>query len=293
MNENVTQDGIDDDAVAPVSAETPDVTNTSTDTEQPKDSGGADWRASVTKGDLSTQAERYTSIDALVQSTIDMRRKMSTSVNIPGKDSSDQDRADFNEKMGVPKSTEDYKINLPQELDASLRPDDAGMADLRGSLEGMRAAGASQSVIDAGLQLHFGVMQSQRAAQIEADQAFSKESMVILEKKWGADYEDNKKIAASSAEQLFGDNFEAMRSLETSDGRFILDHPHVMEMLANIGREMGDSHLGGVVSTDQRMSIDQQADDFRDKAREALAKGNSQLAAEYDRKEREVLAKLG
>lgn len=258
--------------------------------EAPSEGG---WRDGIAEGPLLDQANRYTSVGAVVQATMDMRQKLSNAVIKPGDNATDEDRADFNEKMGVPTSTDDYQINLPEGLDASIVPTDEEQVGLKQSLEGMRAAGASQSVIDQGLALHYNAMQVQKQAEIEADTAYSKESMAILEKEWGADAKENKSIAANAASKLFGDNFENVRQIEMKDGRFLLDHPDMLRMLANIGREIGDSVLGGVVSDEQRASLKEKVQEVRQKKAEAMEKGNIKEANILDQQERDIYAQMG
>jgi len=260
----------------------------------PSDPAPSDtWRTGIAEGPLLEQANRYTSPTAAIQANVDMRKKLSTAVVIPGEGATDEERADFNTKMGVPTSTDDYQINLPEGLDASIVPSEEATAGLKQSLEGMRTAGASQAVINEGLALHFNALQVSKQAEIDADAAFTKETMSILEKEWGPDLDENKAIATNAAPKIFGEHFEEARQIEMKDGRFLMDHPVMMRMLANMGREIGDSVLGGVISTEQRASIMEQADDVRAKRNEALSKGNTVLAQQLDEQERTLLAKAG
>ena len=250
------------------------------------------WRDGIEEGPLLDQANRYTTAQAAIQGNLDMRKKMSTAVNIPGENATDEDRAEFNEKMGVPKSVDDYKINLPDGLDELLASDEASQAAMKNSLAGLHKAGASQAVVDEAVAAHFTAVQKIETDKIEADKEYSKQSMAILEKEWGSDTDENKAIAGKAAEKLFGANFEEMRQIETKDGNFIMDHPGMLRMLASIGREMGDSTLGGVVSDEQRGSIMEKANDIRNKREEALRSGNNVLANQLDEQERQLLAKI-
>lgn len=258
----------------------------------PEPAPSDDWRSGIPDGALADQAKRMASPTAAMQSIVDLRQKVSGALVIPGDDATDEERADFNTKLGVPASMDDIKINLPEGLDASLIPDDAGTAEIKAGLEGARAAGASQAVLDEVVSVYLGMKQQEATDRIEADKEFTKTSMAALEKEWGADTEDNKKIASNAASLLFGDDFEAARLMETSDGNFLLDHPAMMKMFAKIGREMGDSSMGSFLSDDQKGSVMEKADEFRAKRNEALNKGDNAAAAKWDEAEREQLAKI-
>ncbi len=275
----------------PTDAPTPATTDTATTDTATTDA--TDWRIGIPEGPLAEQARRMASLTATMQSIVDMRKKLSTAIFVPTDKSTDEERAAYYKKLGVPESIDAVKINLPDQLDPSIAPGEEEVADVRQALEGMRKAGASQAVIDEALKLHYGAKQVELSAQIEKDKRFSEQAMASLKNEWGADTEENLNIASAAANKLFGDKFEEMRQIETKDGNFLLDHPEMLRMLASIGREMGDSNFGSIVSDSQREDLRGKADEYRAKRNEAIAAGKNLLAKEYDDKEREVLAKLG
>ncbi len=60
------------------------------------------------KGNLNTQA--------LLQSYMELEKKLGSMVRIPNDDSSDDERRAFNQKMGVPAKAEDYQVEIKDDL---------------------------------------------------------------------------------------------------------------------------------------------------------------------------------
>jgi hypothetical protein len=130
-------------------------------------------------------------------------------------------------------------------------------------------------------------------AEKKADDDYAKAGTEALQEEWGADYDKNIAFSNSAAKQIFGDDFEEMRTLTTKSGRFVLDDPMFIKGFAQIGREMGEGNLGpSSLSENQRESLQEQADSYRAKAREANANGKTAEAQKWDQKEREVLGKI-
>src|SRR3546814_15328021 len=82
-----------------------------------------------------------------------------------------------------------------------------------------------------------------KAEQIASDKKFADESAAALKASWGKDFEANKAYADRAADQMFGDDLEELRTMETKDGRFVADHPVMLKALASIGREMGEAGI--------------------------------------------------
>ncbi|MBO5997946.1 MAG: hypothetical protein J6P93_05415 [Alphaproteobacteria bacterium] len=57
--------------------------------------------------------------DALLQSYLELEKKMGTMVHIPASDASDDERKAFYQKLGVPTNAEDYHLEIKNELLAS------------------------------------------------------------------------------------------------------------------------------------------------------------------------------
>ena len=59
----------------------------------PSDPPPGDWRASITDPDALKFAEDSTDVGHLANRAVEMRNKLSTAIQIPGKDASDEDHA--------------------------------------------------------------------------------------------------------------------------------------------------------------------------------------------------------
>ena len=67
------------------------------------------WRQGLSDPDQIKQAERYASNADVVQATIDMRKKLGSSVNIPNEKSDDTEWITYRKNMGIPDTPEEYK----------------------------------------------------------------------------------------------------------------------------------------------------------------------------------------
>jgi hypothetical protein len=128
--------------------------------------------------------------------------------------------------------------------------------------------------------------------KMEMDDTYSKQSEEAMRKEWAEDYDKNLIFAAKASEALLGDDFEEARHIETSDGRFILDNPILVRMFAKLGRDMGEGALGSVATEGEKDTLMEQANTYRDKRKDAYAKGNHAEARKWDEKERLALDKL-
>ena len=61
------------------------------------------WRDLIEDEKLQKHAERFTSVDALVQANLEARQKLSKAVVPPGKDAAEEDITAYREAVGVPK----------------------------------------------------------------------------------------------------------------------------------------------------------------------------------------------
>jgi len=77
------------------------------------------WRDGIQDAERRKVAERSNTLDDLVQSNMDLRKQVSTSVRVPGKDATDEETAAFNKAMGVPEKVEDYVFAMPEGVEAT------------------------------------------------------------------------------------------------------------------------------------------------------------------------------
>ena len=75
------------------------------------------WRDLIEDEKLQKHAERFTSVDALVQANLESRQKLSKAIVPPGKDSDEEDVTAYREALGVPKDVDGYEFPLPEGIE--------------------------------------------------------------------------------------------------------------------------------------------------------------------------------
>jgi len=150
------------------------------DTEEQESVEIESWRDLIEDEKLQKHAERFTSVDALVQANLESRQKLSKSIVPPGEDAEEEEITAYREALGVPKDVDGYEFLLPEGVErtdqmmdsedhwANLFLDnnipkataDALVSDFRGEIE---------------------KMMNQKA---EMDDAYTKQSEADMRKEW-------------------------------------------------------------------------------------------------------------
>jgi hypothetical protein len=230
----------------------------------------ADWRAGITDPELKTQAERFTSPLDAVKSVVDLRKRESTAIRIPGEGAKPEEVAAYRKQIGVPETPEGYKF-----------PDLAAGETLTDEMKASRALWAKRfhdrnvpaAVASALIDELRADTEAVLAGQVEADTAYAKEQDTVLRREWGADYDKNKEFANRAISRLFADQLDAVRAIEAKTGRFILDDARFVKAFAQIGREAAEGGLLAPSDAD-RATIQDQIRTTRLKIEEAGAKGD-------------------
>ena len=260
-------------------------------TETPKEDvatevSAGDWRAAFKDESVRKEAEKSTDPDHFGKRILDLRKQMSNAIVKPGKDATEEQIAAYRTAMEVPESIDGYEFPEVEGDNAEvLQAEHKAWAEKFHQLN--IPAPAAKELVAMASEIKAQVAE----AELEADKKFAAESETALKEIWGGDYDKNSKLANRAGEQVFGDDFEDARTIQMSDGRFLMDHPVMMKMLAEIGREMGEGSLG-VVSEGDRDTLQEQAQELRKKAEEASANGDRALANKYSEQEREIYARL-
>ena len=264
---------------------------TETETEAPEEQESVEiesWRDLIEDEKLQKHAERFTSVDALVQANLESRQKLSKAIVPPGEGAEEEDVAAYREAMGVPKDVDGYEFPLPEGVERTDQMMDS--EDHWANL--FINNNIPKATADVLTQEFRGEVEKMMAQKTEMDEAYTKQSEDAMRKEWAEDYDKNLIFASKASEALLGDDFEEARHIETSDGKFILDNPILVRMFAKLGRDMGEGTLGSVATEGERDTLMEQANSYRDKRKEAYAKGNHAEARKWDEKERLALDKL-
>jgi len=246
------------------------------------------WRDLIQDSDLQKHAERFNSVDDLVQANLESRKKLSKSVTVPGKNASDEDLSSYREALGVPVDVDGYEFPLEDGVERTEEMMDAEDHWSNIFLDN-NIPKETADVLVQEFKNEIGRIFEQKAAN---DETYAKHAEETLRREWEDDYDKNIIFASRASEALLGDDYEDVRHLETTDGKYMLDHPLMVKMFAKLGREMGEGALGSVATEGEKDTLMEQANSYREKRVDAYAKGNHAEARKWDEKERLILDKL-
>jgi hypothetical protein len=283
--EQAVEEAVEEEAVEAEATEESQPEATESDTETVEFDS---WRDLIQDDGLQKHAERFNSVDDLVQANLESRKKLSKAVTVPGTNATDEDVSAYREALGVPTDVDGYEFPLPDGVERTEEMMDAEDHWSNIFLEN-NIPKASADILVTEFRNEVGRIFEQKQAN---DALYAKHAEETLRKEWEDDYDKNIIFASRASESLLGQDYEDARHLETTDGKYILDHPLMVKMFAKLGREMGEGALGSVATEGERDTLMEQANSYREKRMDAYAKGNHGEARKWDEKERLVLDKL-
>lgn len=258
------------------------------DTEEQESVEIESWRDLIEDEKLQKHAERFTSVDALVQANLESRQKLSKSIVPPGEGAEEEEVTAYREALGVPNDVDGYDFQLPEGMERTDQMMDSEDHWANLFLDN----NVPKATADVLVNEFRGEIEKMMGQKAEMDDAYTKQSEADMRKEWAEDYDKNIIFASRASEALLGDDFEDARHIETSDGKFILDNPILVRMFAKLGRDMGEGALGSVATEGEKDTLMEQANTYREKRKDAYAKGNHAEARKWDEKERLALDKL-
>lgn len=251
-----------------------------------------DWRAGIKDPDARKFAESSPDPEHLTKRALEMRQKLSAAIIRPGKDAKPEEVAAYRKAMEIPDAPDGYKFEMPKGVEAT-DGDKAFHAEVSKVFHDADITATQAKKLNAWLN-DFSARAQQ--AEVEADKTFAQQTEQALRQKWpGAEYDKNKTFAGRALEKFGAANADELRNLKLEGGRFLLDHPLILEMLAPIGRwdsEDGE-RFGAPMSDGDRNSLEQQKGELQKKLDAALGRNDT---AEAQRIDSELLAlnkKLG
>ena len=250
-----------------------------------------DWREAITEEDSKKFAESSTDINHLVKRAMDMRQKLSNAIVMPGKDASDDDVIAYQKALGIPGTPEGYEFpSVPEMTDEIKASQQAWAARFHEMGISKEAATALVVAVNAESVEH-------EAAVVEADKAFAEKQSEALKAEWkGDDYDINIKFANRALEDLSnraGLSIDALRQIETKGGRFLMDRPEMVKMLAAVGREMAEGTLGPSMTATEVETAQDAIRDLGKQIEEAQAVNDSRLANQLYQKQLGIYDKMG
>lgn len=177
----------------------------------------------------SKSLTKFESIEALSKSYTELESELGKRVKIPSQDATPEDWARFYERVGRPKSPDEYAINRG-------KADDALVSAFKKTAH---EAGLSDAQANSVFQAVSKVLESSRASQSEAYTARMKEADMLLRKEYGPQYDSKLQDARKAFEVLFD---EQTRSDIAESG--LANNPRFIKVLAELGPQIrGDSFL--------------------------------------------------
>lgn len=248
----------------------------------------ANWRDAITDADHRKLADRFDSVPAMVKAVADLQKR-DGQVRVPGKDADEKELTAYYKAIGVPESAEGYEFAVQEGREIN-EADKAFQIAAAEKFHGLKIT-AEQA---AGLNEWWNATsEAIQQAEIAEDKKYADASEAALKAEWpGAEYERNKVFADRAAADLFGDAIDAVREIETKDGRFVLDHADFIKALAKVGREMEEGRLGGVLSEGDKGGVETQIDELQAKIEKAQTSGDRGLANKLYQEQQELYRKI-
>ena len=189
--------------------------------------------------------------------------------------------------LGVPESPEGYTFPIEegQELTEAQKLSRDGWA------KAFHEMHLPKSMADAIITRFEDEQAAQREAIELADDRYAEATEAELRVEYGDEYNANRQLAVETARELFGEDFEAIKSATLANDRLMLDSPFMVRMLVRIGREMNEKGVDLMTDT-ERGRLDDQIQDVRDRAAKAASEGNTRLANKLFQEEQALLAKI-
>ena len=250
------------------------------------------FRDFVTDDKYKKQAERFEDMDSVFRSMEDLRKKVSTSVVIPGKDAADEDIAAYRKQIGVPESVDGYSFPQPPE-GVELTEEQANSQKEWAQM--FHDNNVPKDLADSLIAKYNADVQAGMDAINKADEVNAAQQEKALRDKWGADYEENKAIATRAFNDLAskaGVDLEVLNQMETKDGKLLMDRAEMIQLFAGLGREMKESGLA-TMSDSERDNAQDQLESIRKQITEAQSNRDTKKANSLYQKEQELLERMG
>jgi hypothetical protein len=194
-----------------------------------------DWKASLSdevRADKSL--ENINDIESLAKSYVHAQKMVGADkIPVPNKFATDKDWDAVYEKLGRPKTAEEYKFNLPedQKVDEAALKNFSTQAHKLGLLPGQAE----------GMVKFYNEMKSTELAAAESTATGQREKAITeLKTEWGQAYDQKLQQANNVVASVFPQGF---MNTNLEDGTKLGDHPAVIKAFANLAGKMGEDNI--------------------------------------------------
>lgn len=256
----------------------------------------APWYSGIEDKKVLDFAKKHTAPADLAKTAFEFRQKLSTAVSLPGEGASEEELAEFNQKLGVPKEPGDYNLALPEDFPEDLKD---GAEVFLGDLAAvMHEAGERPTAARKVTEFLTGWYAKTQNEAVEGLKKQNEAALSALKKEWGPDFEKNKNVALRAADP----KSDMARALGLDDPRYqeffneavvgdttVGSHPLMIKLLATVAaRQLEAEHREGMSTEDQAAGT-QKMSDLTQQIHAAVSKGDSTLAQRLNT-ERDALA---
>ena len=250
---------------------------TQADTQTAQAIDPADWRASITDPKVKEFSAKFTSPADAAAAALQFRQKLSNAINIPGKDATPEERADFNKKLGIPESPDKYEFDVPDFIAA---PEQAPQVKegLKPLLDVLHKAGATPDVVKAGLAWYFEDMKNAQEAQAKRGTEALEKTEAELRKEWGNEFDPNVEFAKRAYGAVADPAFKEIVEQVNFQGRPLGSHPAFLKVFAKYGRMTNEGGAQFPEGTQVRTDAETKMQELTNKAYDALNRGDRSTA---------------
>lgn len=206
-----------------------------------------DWRKAMAGDDPDElkRLERFADPASARKSWREAEKRLSEGgrIKIPGEGASDEELTEWRKALGVAESPDKYEIKVQPPAGYEVTDSDKGvLSRLQTKLHDAVSKGAkAPDLMNIATEFYFEEAVSAGNAAEEAAADAAADAEAELREAWGSKFDENVNWAVAGLRQYFpgdGDGeFQKFLGLRLSSGHKLGDHPVLLRMFANIGRE--------------------------------------------------------
>lgn len=187
------------------------------------------------KEEYREKVAAHKTVTDLVKDYLDVKGRLDGAITLPGENATSEERAAFLERLGVPKTKEDYQFTKPESLPEGLEYNEKFDAWFRDKAHALNLSKAQAE----GLYNDYNRMMTDRQAETLAERAVKrKETEAVLMREMGEKYGETMQLARRAVRVFGSDEFDGFLS-ETG----LADDARMVKFFAGLGRSIGGDAL--------------------------------------------------
>lgn len=221
----------------------------------------SEWAKGLQDEKMRDYAQRFKSIEDVIQGSMKNREELSTRIKLPGKDAKPEEIAAFRKQIGAPDTPDGYEIKAPEgySLDGPV-----------GLVVDMAKDIAHKNHIPASAYQEFsdGMIKIDQEIQQQVNESVKKwrsDKEQEIRKEFGADFDANLNAGKRARDVFGGDELtEFFNTPITINGVSMTpgDHPAMIKFMATLGKRMGEDGVIGMTSESERQSTKERIDEI-------------------------------